>query len=163
MIIPGSDITVDSPDYTGTPDDWFEQATEITLLQAAERIDESWYILRSNNGYMLHRASASSNPSRRSVLDKEIEKQGADPQEYYAQIEPDIRLFMSVTATPPPWVNEDVVMARTAPDTQTRVLWSANPLNTHWRQVADGRHRVSNVEMAALDPKPVVVREVDDE
>lgn len=163
MIIPGSDITVDSPDYTGTPDDWFKQATELTRHQAAERNEDSWYISRTKGGYMLHRANDMSNSARLAALDKLARQQGVEAKELYAQTDPEVRLLVQVSSTPPPWLDEDLLMARSDTDSTERVLWSANPSNTHWRQVADGRHRVSNVEMAALDPKPVVVREVDDE
>lgn len=163
MIIPGSDITVDSPDYTGTPDDWFKQATELTRFESAERIENSWYISRTKGGYRLYRANEVSNPHRLAALDKLARQQGIEVEELCAQTDPETRLLVTVNATPPPWMVETLLMARSDVDSAERVLWSANRQHTHWRQVADGRHRVSNVEMAALDPKPIIVREVDDE
>lgn len=162
MIIPGSDITINSPNYTGTPDDWFKQATELTRYESAERIEESWYITLTKGGYMLYRANEVSNPARLAALNKLARQQGIEVEELYAQTDPETRLLVTVNATPPPWMEETLLMARSNIDSAERVLWSANPQNTHWRQVADGRRRVSNVEMAALDPKPVIIREVED-
>lgn len=161
MIIPGSDVTIDSPNYTGTPEDWFEQATELTRLQAANRREDCWYISITSGGYMLHRASEKSNPARLAALDKVIQRRGLDTDAFYREIDPEIRLLVSVNATPPAWIEEELLMADTAPGSNERALWASTPKRLYWRRITDGRLRVTTVEMAELNPSPVIVREVD--
>lgn len=174
MIIPGSEIELDTPSYQGTPDEWFEQATQITRQQAAERIDDSWYISRTNSGYMLQQANAKSNEARMSSLYESActsvnGKKFAsarirvdDPLvvSYLEEVDPTTRILMIVNSEPPSWSQEDLLMADSAPGSTERVLWSANSAKTTWRQVRDGRKNVSPVEMADLNPNPVSITEL---
>lgn len=145
--------------FTGTPDQWWEQAEPITEEEAADRHVGTWYILaESRDGvltdtYRISRATRASNEARKAALRRDIER-GDRRAEDTAK---NLRALIRVHVEQPAWTHADIVMADVEASGAERIPWRRNS-NGRWTQIFGGK-TVSEQTMALLNPVQASITE----
>ena len=139
----------ETPIFIGTPDDWWEQAEEITTAEARNRTLGCWYITLvrtagdTKPGYRL---STPSKPANQDQLRKDLEKghAGADPR---------VRCLLRSTEPMPEWMRSTFVTAEIPNSGAERFPW-VRKKSGRWHCLTDGRLTVNDHTMAELNPTP---------
>jgi hypothetical protein len=147
-------MTTDSnpPAFTGTPNDWWDQAERITELQAAERELGAWYIAEETRSsgastYRISTPTLASNEPRKAALRQQIDW-GAKSE---SSISTKVRLLMRVPIEMPAWMSADFLIADIEIGSEERNLWRKTNAG-NWQLVLDGRVRVGEKTMLQLHP-----------
>lgn len=139
----------DQPSFTGTPDDWWEQAERITAAEAEERTMGSWYITQvrtagdTKPGYRL------STPSRPANQDRKANKSQHESTR--------VRRLMSSPV--PAWIGSLMVFADTAGEEAMHRLPWVRKNSGRWQCLADARPTINDHAMAELNPSPAIITE----
>lgn len=145
--------------FTGTPDQWWEQAEPITEEEAADRHVGTWYILaESRDGvltdtYRISRATKASSEARKATLRRDIER-GERRAEDTAR---NLRALIRVHIEQPMWATADLVIADVQDHSSERTPWRRNA-NGRWTQIFGGK-TVSEQTMSLLHPVQASITE----
>lgn len=146
-----------TPSFAGTPDDWWNQAEQVTNAEAAERGLANWYISRhkSTGGYLLHQAKPSSNRMRKAKFDRDVAAGKVDPY----QIDPKIRRLISIPEDRPEWLDAPLVLADSDTDPQHSQRIAFTRKGVYWVRLDDQRIRIPDELMAERNPAPAQITE----
>lgn len=151
-IDPGTTVTegTEQPVFRGTPEDWWNDAEEITESHAAEQNLGDWYIrwLRNSAGptpaFRVATPSRPPNEAKRSAMARAAK---GDP------ISENVRRLIKASKQTPAWMLSEFVMADVSEGSADRGPWHRKP-NGKWQLVRDGRIHVYDLAMAKLHPQP---------
>lgn len=137
---------------TGTPNDWWEHAEQITEAEDAERVLGTWYITNETrpgnaSNYRISTPTLASNEPRKKRLQDAI----AFGQLRPTDLSPKVRVLMRVPIVKPAWMEADFLIADLAVGSDERSLWSKTKAG-NWQLVLDGRVRVGEKTMLQLHP-----------
>lgn len=148
------------PIFTGTPDQWWEQAEPITEAEAAERVLGTWYILAETRAgehtgsYRISLPTLASNLPRKDALERRIHLDGANPDD----ISPNVRALIRVSIERPDWMEADLVIADAELGSSERVPWRQK--NAKWMQVFNPTKSAGERRMAELNPIIAAISEL---
>jgi len=147
------------PTFTGTPDDWWENAEPITHAEAQERNMGDWYIARVTSrtwdGSESRARYTISTPSKLPNREK------ADAAYGSQGIAERVRRLIHMPEEVPAWKLAEMVTAEVPGKGPERHPWMRNA-NGRWRLLSDARINVNDASMAELNPRPAVVVETQD-
>jgi len=140
--------------FTGTPDDWWENSECIMESEASNRVLGNWYITRvrtagdTKPGYRL------STPSKPPNTDNLLRDRGPHDKESER-----VRLLIRMEAETPLWMMSHLVIADTAVGkTLQRLPWMRKK-SGRWQSLFDGRLNINDHSMAELNPAPARITE----
>jgi hypothetical protein len=145
--------------FTGTPDEWWEQAEPVTEAEAAEREYGSWYIVAEMRGgtatdtYRISRTTKGSNEQRKNALRLAIARGDVRAEDTSKRV----RALIRVHVEPPAWLESDLVMADREPGSSKRTPYRRNT-SGRWTQVFGGK-TLSEQSMQELNPAPASITE----
>mgnify|MGYP001165981307 CR=1 FL=1 len=140
------------PVFTGTPEQWWEQAEPVMESEAAERLLGSWYIVAESRkgghtgSYRVARPTRAGNDQRLASLRHEV----ARGRKTETQTSDTVRRLIYVPQSEPEWATAQIVIADAREGSDERVAWRKSP--KYWLQVFDARASVSDATMARLNP-----------
>lgn len=144
----------EQPTFTGTPDDWWEQAEEIMESEASNRELGNWYITQIRTAGDTRPGYRLSTPSKPPNTDNLIKARG--PQD---TVSLRVRLLVRGVAEVPAWMTSIMVVADTVVgDEITRLPWMRKK-SGRWQSLYDGRLNINDHAMAELNPNPATISE----
>ncbi|MEO3931371.1 hypothetical protein WMO79_00965 [Micrococcaceae bacterium Sec7.4] len=136
------------PVFHGTPDDWWEQATQITEAEANNRNLGDWYITQvrtagdTKPGY---RVSTPSKPFNSDQLLKALRSNNGVSER--------VRRLIHQETPAEPWMASEFVMADMEEGSADRGPWRR--MNSgRWQRITDARISVNDHTMRELNPVP---------
>lgn len=138
------------PVFHGTPEDWWNQAEEITESHAAEKNLGDWYItwLRGTAGTSpAFRVATPSRPPNEAKRRAMAQKYNGDP------ISKNVRRLIKAPVSTPAWMTSEFVLADVRQGSAERGPWHRKP-SGKWQLVTDGRVSVYDQTMTLLNPAP---------
>jgi hypothetical protein len=141
-----------TPAFTGTPDDWWENAERISHAEAEERNLGDWYIVKMNTAGQTKPNYRLSTPSKPPNMDKRSKPR-------YNNGESDrVRCLIRGSEPMPAWMTSPFVMAERPDGGAERVPW-VRKNSGRWQLLQDGRVNINDHAMAELNPKPAFIAE----
>lgn len=150
---------VEQHTFTGTPDQWWDQAEPITEEEAADRHLGTWYILAESrdgvptDSYRISRPTQASNEARKAALRRRIDFGSRRPEDTAKNL----RALVRVHVEQPAWIVADLVIANASSDDGTRVPWR-RARSGRWTQVFGGI-TISEQTLRELNPVPASITE----
>lgn len=144
----------EQPVFTGTPDDWWEQAEEIMESEAANRTLGSWYITQIRTAGNTRPGYRLSTPSKPANTDNLIKARGP-----HDSVSLRVRRLITGEADTPSWVTSLMVVADTVVGDETQRLPWIRKNNGRWQSLYDGRININDHAMAELNPNSATITE----
>lgn len=138
----------DQPVFIGTPDDWWEQATQITEAEATNRNLGDWYITQvrtAGDTKPAYRVSTPSKPYNSDQLLKALRANNGVSER--------VRRLIHTETPVAPWMTSQFVLADREQGGTDRVPWRRNN-SGKWQCITDGRISINDHMMSDLNPKP---------
>jgi hypothetical protein len=137
------------PVFSGTPDDWWEAAEEITQSHAAERDFGDWYITKVRNSAGAAPAFRLSTPSK---PPNEVRRSNLAKMYPVDAISDTVRRLIRVETPVEAWMTSEYVLADLEEGSADRGPWRR--MNSgRWQRITDGRISVNDHTMRELNPK----------
>lgn len=136
------------PVFRGTPDDWWEQATVITVAEANNRNLGDWYITQVRTAGDTKPGYRISTPSKPFNTDKLLKALQANNG-----VSARVRRLIHNEAPLEPWMTSAFVLADREEGGTARVPWRRNN-SGKWQCVTEPRISINDHLMAELNPKP---------
>jgi len=145
------------PVFTGTPDDWWDNATPIPVSEAEERTLGNWYITKvrtAGDTKPTYRLSTPSRPPNREKRSKLAEWDGDRTSDR-------VRLLISSAVPEPAWRKATYVLADLEQGSDRRVAW-VRKATGRWHCLEDGRRTINDHAMELLHPLPAAFTVTED-
>jgi hypothetical protein len=136
------------PVFRGTPDDWWEQATQITVAEANNRNLGDWYITKVRTAGDTKPGYRVSTPSKPYNSDQLLKALQTNPG-----VSERVRRLIHHETPIEPWMTSEFVMADLTVDRPERGPWRR--LNSgRWQRLSGPMISVNDHTMRELNPKP---------
>ena len=150
------DPEINGPAFFGTPNDWWDNAENITEWEARNRTFGSWYI-------SIQRTAGASNPMYRIMTPSrypDTKQMKRDREVLGDRMSERVRLLMRTEVEEPAWMTAEIVIADTFVDgTRGRKAWVRRN-SGRWVLVSDARLQMNDFQMAERNPQPARITEV---